>query len=68
MIKLWEENNQPKIVLKVKTEEELISVYKQAYEKGLACDIIQDAGRTQIARGSKTVVGIGPGKLRRYEQ
>lgn len=35
----------------------------QARQAGLESHIIRDAGRTQIARGSKTVVGIGPGRL-----
>ena len=34
----------------------------QAQQAGLESHIIRDAGRTQIARGSKTVVGIGPGQ------
>ena len=59
----WENNAQPKIVLKVKSEEELTELYRKARENGLPCDLIVDAGRTQIAPGSKTVVGIGPGKL-----
>ena len=57
----WENNAQPKIVLKVQSEDELVGVYKKARESGLPCDLIVDAGRTQIAPGSKTVVGIGPG-------
>ena len=57
----WENNAQPKIVLKVQSEDELVGVYKKARENGLPCDLIVDAGRTQIAPGSKTVVGIGPG-------
>ena len=28
---------------------------------GLASEVIHDAGRTQIAAGSATVVGVGPG-------
>lgn len=28
---------------------------------GLTASIVQDAGRTQIAAGSKTVLGVGPG-------
>jgi len=28
--------------------------------------MVRDAGRTQIAAGSKTVIGIGPGQLRDY--
>lgn len=30
---------------------------------GLDTSVIRDAGRTQIPSGSKTVLGIGPGKL-----
>ena len=29
---------------------------------GLTVSVIRDAGRTQIAPGSKTVLGVGPGK------
>ena len=31
---------------------------------GLPATVIQDAGRTQIAPGSKTVLGVGPGETR----
>lgn len=34
---------------------------KAAQKKGLVCCLISDAGRTQIAPGSITVLGIGPG-------
>lgn len=29
---------------------------------GLVTTLIQDAGRTQIAPGSRTVLGVGPGE------
>lgn len=35
---------------------------KAAAACGLVCSIIRDAGRTQIASGSKTVLAVGPGK------
>lgn len=34
----------------------------KARSLGLVVSLVQDAGRTQIAPGSKTVVGIGPGE------
>lgn len=34
----------------------------QARSLGLVVSLVQDAGRTQIAPGSKTVIGIGPGE------
>jgi len=36
---------------------------KAATAKGLVSNLVQDAGRTQIAAGSRTVLGIGPGNL-----
>lgn len=33
----------------------------QAIQRGLPAYIVQDAGRTQIAAGSQTVLAIGPG-------
>jgi hypothetical protein len=38
-----------------------IQLKKIATEKGLINSIVCDAGRTQIAAGSRTVLGIGPG-------
>lgn len=34
-----------------------------ALSLGLPAQTIQDAGRTQIAPGSRTVLGVGPGKM-----
>jgi PTH2 family peptidyl-tRNA hydrolase len=34
---------------------------REALESGLPCYIVHDAGRTQIAAGSQTVLAIGPG-------
>ena len=40
-----------------------IELKKKAAEKGLINSIVRDAGRTQIAAGSRTVLGVGPGKI-----
>ena len=42
-------------------EEELLLLQAQAISLGLCARIIRDAGRTQIAAGSATVLGVGPG-------
>lgn len=42
-------------------EDELKAVAKAAKEAGLITNVIQDAGRTQVAPGSRTVCGVGPG-------
>lgn len=41
--------------------EELDKIRKEAKNKGLIAVTIKDAGRTQIAAGSKTVCCVGPG-------
>jgi len=58
---LWASCGQTKVVTKVNTEAELQDLQKAARRKGLVTALIQDAGRTQIARGSRTVLGVGPG-------
>jgi PTH2 family peptidyl-tRNA hydrolase len=57
----WEHGGQAKIALQIKGEEELLLLQAQAMSLGLCARVIQDAGRTQIAAGSRTVLGIlGP--------
>ena len=56
----WEALGQAKVALQVKSEEELELLQAQALSLGLVAHIIHDAGRTQIASGSATVLGIGP--------
>ncbi|XP_071480145.1 peptidyl-tRNA hydrolase 2, mitochondrial-like [Diadema antillarum] len=60
-VKNWELDGQPKVVLKVQDEQSLQVLSGQATRKGIPTSVIQDAGRTQIAPGTKTVIGIGPG-------
>lgn len=40
-----------------------LKLEKEAKKIGLVTSVIQDAGRTQIAAGSRTVLAIGPGFL-----
>ncbi|PGH01845.1 peptidyl-tRNA hydrolase [Blastomyces parvus] len=61
ILKRWERGGQAKVALQVKSEEELLVLQAQAISLGLCAQVIQDAGRTQIASGSRTVLGIlGP--------
>jgi len=46
--------------VQVKSEEELEILQAQAVSLGVCAKIIHDAGRTQIASGSATVLGVGP--------
>ena len=61
LLNLWEECGQAKITVKVDSEDALIAVAKQAKAAGLLSNVIQDAGHTQIAPGSRTVCAVGPG-------
>ncbi|KAG0215529.1 hypothetical protein BGX28_009577 [Mortierella sp. GBA30] len=59
----WEYCGQAKVTLKVDSEEEMLLIQAQAMSIGLAAHSIRDAGRTQIAAGSRTVLAIGPGPV-----
>jgi PTH2 family peptidyl-tRNA hydrolase len=56
----WEYIGEAKICVKCNSEKEMIDISNVAKEKGLNTHIVVDAGRTQIASGSKTVLAIGP--------
>lgn len=61
LLKHWEYCGQPKVVVKAPDEDTLIDLLGHAKDVGLPVSLIQDAGRTQIAPGSRTVLGVGPG-------
>ncbi|KAG2023800.1 peptidyl-tRNA hydrolase 2 [Coprinopsis cinerea AmutBmut pab1-1] len=64
LLKQWERTGQTKVALKCSSEDELLSLQKEARFLNLCAQSIRDAGRTQIAAGSRTVLGIiGPAKL-----
>lgn len=54
----WEQFGETKIVLKGDNSAQLVDLAKKAEAASLPNYIVQDAGRTQIAAGSQTVLGI----------
>lgn len=60
----WERLGQAKIALKISDESEMEAIHAKAKALGLATYIVEDAGRTQIAAGSRTVLGIGPAPVK----
>lgn len=56
----WLALGQPKIVLKIDSLTEMEILHKQAMDSGITNVIIHDAGRTQIAAGTATALGLGP--------
>ncbi|MEM3369311.1 MAG: peptidyl-tRNA hydrolase Pth2 [Candidatus Micrarchaeia archaeon] len=59
IISEWLNSGQKKITLKIKSEEELISLYQKIKDK-IPCQLIRDAGLTQIEPGTITCLVIGP--------
>jgi len=55
----WETTGCAKIAVKV-SEEEMQEIEETAHAQGLVSYVVRDAGRTQIAAGSRTVLAIGP--------
>lgn len=57
----WERTGCAKIALKCPTEEEMEDIAARAYSLDVPLYLVEDAGRTQIAAGSRTVLGLfGP--------
>lgn len=61
ILQRWESRGQAKVTVQVKSEDDLLLLQAQALSLGLCAQVIHDAGRTQIASGSATVLGVGPG-------
>jgi len=56
----WRKEGQKKIVLWCKKLEELLLLHKRAKSNKLPIALVEDAGLTQIKRGTKTCIAIGP--------
>ncbi|XP_073844257.1 peptidyl-tRNA hydrolase 2, mitochondrial [Musca autumnalis] len=56
----WLAMGQPKIVLKIENYEDLIKLQKESLDRGVTAALVHDAGRTQLAAGTATVLGVGP--------
>ncbi|PWN21717.1 PTH2-domain-containing protein [Microstroma glucosiphilum] len=68
LLKQWQRLGQAKVALKCPTEEEMDKLAAHARSLGLTAKSIRDAGRTQVAAGSRTVLGIGPGPVKIVDQ
>ncbi|KAI9363057.1 peptidyl-tRNA hydrolase PTH2-domain-containing protein [Pilaira anomala] len=68
LLKAWEYSGQAKVALKCDSEDKLLELQAIALSLGLPAQTIQDAGRTQIAPGSRTVLGVGPGPAELIDQ
>lgn len=60
VMRRWENSGCAKICLKVESETDLMNIRRGASVRNLNFYLVHDAGRTQIAAGSATVLAIGP--------
>jgi len=60
MVQAWKKQGMKKGVLKVESLAELEKIMISAKNEGLKIGLINDAGRTFLAPGTTTVLGIGP--------
>ena len=63
MVERWEGGGVTKGCLKVDSEEGLLTLASHARDAGVVFGVVRDAGRTQIASGTMTVLGIGPAPI-----
>ncbi|RYF04790.1 MAG: aminoacyl-tRNA hydrolase [Oxalobacteraceae bacterium] len=54
------EHNEAKITVKVKDEAALLRVAAEAKAFGVPCELIRDAGRSELEPGTATVCAFGP--------
>lgn len=66
-LKAWEYTGCAKIAVKCPTQEEMHIIMTKASKAGIPFYLVEDAGRTQIAAGSQTVLGLGPAPVRVFE-
>jgi PTH2 family peptidyl-tRNA hydrolase len=60
IISAWRSQGMKKVILGVENEKELLKIRQDAEDSGIIVAIIADAGRTELAPGTVTAIGIGP--------
>lgn len=63
----WERTGCAKIAVKCPTQQEMEEICTKALERDIPLYLVEDAGRTQIAAGSRTVLGLGPAPVSVFE-
>lgn len=59
-LRRWLEEGMPKVVLRADDEAQLTELELRVADAGLPAVLIRDAGRTVVAPGTVTCLGIGP--------
>jgi PTH2 family peptidyl-tRNA hydrolase len=63
----WERTGCAKIALKCPSQAEMEEIAVRALARDIPVYLVEDAGRTQIAAGSRTVLGLGPAPVSAFE-
>jgi peptidyl-tRNA hydrolase, PTH2 family len=63
----WLDVGMPKIVLDGKNEAQLDMMLRRAVEADVPAYLVRDAGRTVIAAGTVTCLGLGPAPIREID-
>ncbi|GAU88024.1 hypothetical protein RvY_00796 [Ramazzottius varieornatus] len=64
LLDIWLATGQTKVVLKVDSESDLLRLAKQAEASGIGSFLVRDAGRTEVANGTVTVLAVGPAEVK----
>lgn len=56
----WRAQGMPKVVLKGERADELQQLEEAAHKRGIPAYLIRDAGKTVVAAGTITCLGLGP--------
>jgi peptidyl-tRNA hydrolase len=65
---IWLEQGMPKVVLRAESVTQLMQLAEQARGRKLPHYLIRDAGRTVIAAGTVTCLGIGPAPVEAIDE
>ncbi|PWN19645.1 peptidyl-tRNA hydrolase II [Microstroma glucosiphilum] len=60
----WQAEGHPALPLRIPDLHSMHALALEAQQRGVPTAIVRDAGRTQVQRGSETVLGIGPAEGR----
>ena len=66
-VRAWERTGSAKIAVQCTSSDQFPAIAEAARQKGIPCYIVEDAGRTQIAAGAQTVLGLGPAPTSVYQ-
>ena len=67
-VRYWSLTGQAKVCVKVPTEADLDALIETFRTNGIVHYLVEDAGRTQVAPGSRTVLAVGPAPVAIIDQ